>query len=351
MNKIRIEINIDNNFFTTIEKHEIIYYHRGKTAYKDEVSYNENLVSIFGTRSKINKLDILENPNSTFYITVIKSLLYIYYNNYSFNVSSIDIYIDNKLFKSYSDDKIKQNFCISSCNTQKISCTNLFCDKEISDTTMKALMNLTLSNSYKEISFEYKWKCFNTLIRYLFTKNNTTSTKITDFSMLVHLKKKIESKDKYFKSTIYFLSNKDDKYFENLSLNSMICNLFPENAKNNKKNMREFFLGFSDCDLSKVLLNKMQCKSKELKKLDIYDEIEKHYLNNINSKINVPIDKVRLMILKHAYYLRCKYFHGEKIPSSFLIANSRQEELDKICEPLHLICKDLIENMMELVKT
>jgi len=90
----------------------------------------------------------------------------------------------------------------------------------------------------------------------------------------------------------------------------------------------------------------MKCKKVDLTTGKEYSKIELHYNQCITTHIKKDSDVIRILILKHAYYLRCKYFHAEKIPTNFLINNSNQIELNRITEPLRLICKDLIENKL-----
>ena len=92
------------------------------------------------------------------------------------------------------------------------------------------------------------------------------------------------------------------------------------------------------CIFKKVLdyqKNKMEPKE--------YDNIKGYIDSEIKKNNKKNTDVIRFIILKYGYYLRCKFFHGEQIPANFLIFNANLLELDRITEPLQLVCVDLLE--------
>lgn len=125
----------------------------------------------------------------------------------------------------------------------------------------------------------------------------------------------------------------------------MICNNYP---KDKTKGLYEFLKSFTDYRIVKVLSENLSCKKNELNSINKFEEICEYYSKLLKygcTKTN-DIDVIRFVILKYAYYLRCKYFHAEKIPANFLIENMSQNELNKITEPLSIICYDLFINRL-----
>ncbi|MGI6692041.1 MAG: hypothetical protein ACOX63_14545 [Christensenellales bacterium] len=335
MSTFKIDIAIDKNFFNKKEKRELIYYSRKDNNYLDSVSFYRKHVSISGSRThEINKIDLLETTNSTYYADIIKSLLYVYYEKGCFEVESIVVYVDDELLVSYRKNKIKQEFSYESLidiNSQK-----LFADKKISDIVMNSLMNLTLASSNKDLQFDYSWKCFNTLISKIFDER-------TEQNKLKKLRRDLEADYSKYPNISSFIPVMDVNYMNSCHINDMINNNYP---KGSTGNLVSFFKSFKDYRVSEVLKDKMKCKKDDLNDIGKYDEIDSYYNNNIQNKVEKETDIIRLVILKYAYYLRCKYFHGEKIPSNFLISNMNQIELDRISIPLRIICKDLLENIL-----
>ena len=120
----------------------------------------------------------------------------------------------------------------------------------------------------------------------------------------------------------------------------MICNNFP---KGNTQGLVSFFKDFKDIRVITTLKKVMNCKKNDLNSIQEYNNIDSYFNSEIKSNTVKDTDIVRLIILKYAYYLRCKYFHAEKLPANFLINNANYNELLRISKPLSIICKDLLE--------
>lgn len=338
MGLFKIEINISENLFENKENKKIIYYSRNRENFTDNISFNMKKIIITGTRSKQIKIDnLLESVNSTYYSNIIKALLYTYFEKGKFQVKSIKIYIDKVEKKVYKETEIKQEF--DHKRLIDIDSKKLFHDKKKSDTAMNALMNLTLSFRKKDLQFDFTWKCFNTLIREVFEESE-------DFKMLKKLRLDLEKNYTDYTSISAFIPNMDVTYMSTCHLNAMICNNFPKGNIKKQNKLEEFFKEFTDYRVAEVLKEKMKCKTKDLNTIGKYADVESFYSQHIAQKTENEIDIIRLVILKYAYYLRCKYFHGEKIPSTFLLVNHNQEELNRISIPVRILCKDLIEHKL-----
>ena len=95
-----------------------------------------------------------------------------------------------------------------------------------------------------------------------------------------------------------------------------------------------------------VFLKKYLITKKNKMEPKEYDNIKGYIDSEIKKKNKKNTDVIRFIILKYGYYLRCKFFHGEQIPANFLIFNANLLELDRITEPLQLVCVDLLEKKL-----
>lgn len=338
MSSYKIIIKIEENLFENSINKKLTYYTTSNKYFSDSISFENQNITISGSRSKKIKNDnILETTNSTYYAVMIKSLLFVYFKFNAFKVNDISVKIDEKLVKTYTSLDICQIFG-QNCEIQ-ISTDKLFGIKKTSDLLMISLMNLTLSFNKPELQFDYTWKSFNALIREIFQQKK-------DFYMLKELKEDLEKSLIPYPAITDFIDNMDNmdnKFIQTCMLNKMICNNYPKNSKNKPE---DFFNSFNDYRVAEILKDKMECKKDYLTKKNKYSNIKEHYEKCISDKTKKDSDVIRILILKYAYYLRCKYFHAEKIPTNFLINNFNQKELNRISEPLKLICKDLIENKL-----
>jgi hypothetical protein len=334
MSEFKIVTILNKDLFKTKLTKEIEYFDRDSN-FKDAVTFENKKITLSGSRSRrITNNNILETTNSSFYNCLIKALLFAYFEKDCFKVESIAIYINKTKKRIYSKNEIGQVF--SNEKLENVNPIKLFSNKKTSDVMMKSLMNLTLSFGNGGLRFDYTWKCFNVLISKVFNKKK-------DFDMLKELRHSLEDSPNLYPNIISFSRNIDQSYLNDCFLNAMICNNYPEGSS---KGLIEFCKDIEDARVLAVLKEKTKCKNKEIKSINEDVKLNKYFANGIKANIVKDTDVVRLIILKYAYYLRCKYFHGEKTPANFLIRGTNYAELLRISEPLALICKDLIENVL-----
>lgn len=333
MSQFKIEILLNTNLFTTHLEKKIVYFSKNNINYEDKINFDEKTIILSGSRTKhINNANILETVNSSYFACLTKALLFAYFDKASFEIKSITIYIDNSKKKTYKINEIHQVF--KKDTLIKINTDKLFSNKNISDTIMVSLMYLTLSFNYSDLRFDYTWKCFNSLIRDIFNKKQ-------DFDMLKELRYDLEKNPTFYPNILSWSRGIECHYLDQCFLNAMICNNYPKGTTNGLAN---FCKDFQDTRVLTTLKEKIKCKKDDLISNNEYDNINEYFDTEISKKITKDTDIVRLIILKYAYYLRCKYFHAEKSPSMFLIENMNNAELLRISNPLSRICKDLIEN-------
>lgn len=334
MSEFKIVTILNKDLFKTKLTKEIEYFDRDSN-FKDAVTFENKKITLSGSRSRrITNNNILESTNSSFYNCLIKALLFAYFETDCFEVESIAIYIDETKKRIYNKTEIEQVF--SNEKLENVIPIKLFSNKKTSDVMMKSLMNLTLSFDNGGLRFDYTWKCFNALISKIFNKKK-------DFDMLKELRRSLEDSPNLYPNIILFASKIDQSYLNDCFLNAMICNNYP---KGNSKGLIKFCKDIKDARVLAVLKEKTKCKNKEIKSINEDVKLNEYFENGIKANIVKDTDVVRLIILKYAYYLRCKYFHGEKSPANFLIRGANYDELLRISKPLTVICKDLIENVL-----
>lgn len=342
--KITIILNRTSNdtFFYKEEKYQLEYFNRNGKSYKDDIVFSRNKIFIVGSRNKKMSKEALETINSTYYVEIIKCLLFVYFKEGGFNIESISMEQDENELCSYNEDTIKQNF-------NQLLDSNFFLDfsqlfelpKIESDVLMNSLMGIVIALSEEASSFDHAWRAFNNLIRWKYDKGGSNSK--TDFSLLKETREDLEKNPEKFKRILDFSSRFiDEAYLEERLLNQMILNNYKSGA-NESKNVKAFFTDFTDGSVCKVLKKKVECKKKILKENNLLNEVNNHLDKYINKGDSKEIDKARIIVLKYCYFLRCKYFHGEKIPVNFVIENENYEELRRMVIPLVNICLDLIE--------
>lgn len=351
----KIEIEIEGQRFEEEISKEVAYFRIGDREYKDKVRYKDNIICLSGERTRDDyDVEILETTNSTFYNCLVKSLLYIYFEKGAYNIESIKILFFNKLKKGYKKTEIIQVFIekleLDEDRELKINCNSLFVQKKISDIAMNALMNLTMAFYNKKLKFDYAWKCFNCLIREISAENR-------DRCMLDKVASDLNKSGEY-KLILKYAKDIDYKYLENCRIFAMICNHLKRNAKKikNYKKTKEikgsltYYFPFEDKRVNEILFSIMKDKKRELLKIfncnEMYIDLYKVIENKIKEKKTQDEDIVKLVILEYAYYLRCEYFHAEKLPTNFVVSNLNDKELLRISEPLILICRDMLDSKL-----
>ena len=335
MSKFKIIVDIDRDLFDETLDKKLIYYSNQNQEYYDSVIYSKNIIKIYGNRSKtIDNIRLLETMNSTYYSDLVKALLFAYFKKRPFIINNVKVYIEEDLVNEYSKCDINQVF--SNEKLIEIETDILFKETKASYVAMNSLMHLTMSFKYQDLRFDYTWKAFNRLISYFFYKN-------TDFCMLQELRKDLESNQNSYTNIINFSKGLDYEYLNACFFKGMIYNNFPSKKT---KAFVKFLEGFDDYRVIKVLMDMIEYKINDLKDTNEYENIKNDYINKLESPYQKDTDVVRILILKYAYYLRCKFFHAEKLPSNFIINNVHHIELCRISHPLSLICKDLLENKL-----
>lgn len=244
-------VTLSKSLFKSELRKEVIYYSRNNINYSDNIIFHNKTISLSGSRTKhMDNTNILETVNSSFYSCLTKALLFAYFERGCFKVKSITVCIDedDSNIKKYEEKEIKQVFIKE--KLVEVNSIKLFSNKDISDTMMNSLMNLTLSFNEKDLRFDYTWKCFNSLIRDIFKEKK-------DFHMLKKLREDLELNPGLYPNILSFSKNIDFNYLNQCFLKAMICNNFP---KGSTQGLVSFFKDFKDIRIITTLKKVMKCK-------------------------------------------------------------------------------------------
>lgn len=338
MSSFAIRISLNSDFFSESFYKEIIYREVKEKRYYDKVYFETNCVYIFGNRtSEISNEHAIETQASTYFKDIVKSLLYVYFKYGSFEINNIIMYVDGKQLVNYESIAIFQNF---NCNTEyksTIDVEKIF-NMKLTDSNviMNCLMQIVLSLCFNTEKFSYSWKCFNALL------NHVTTGK-TEQDKLRQLRVDIEEHVEKYPNSIQFVKNNDMNVFLDKNyFKGALLSAAPEDGKDELKKFIDYYKNFSDYRVAEVLKKYVNLKKSLLESKNKYQEIINYLDKCIDQSIEKDTDVVRMLILKCAYYLRNKYFHAEKIPTSFILKNDNDEELDIITVPLRWMCIDII---------
>lgn len=345
-----IRIELDRKLFKKEIKKKVEYYRN----FFDDAIFDDDFIVVKGKRAaKINLETAINSPKSTYLNAIINTLLYVYFSKNCFVINKIEMKIlkrDNNTHNiletidsiSLSKDEVMQRF------ENDIGTNFLFEDEILSILFLKneeayllnrVLSYLTLATSDKKIAFENYWKSFEVL-----GKKISDKTKLSD--MVRVLRTHFENNLNLYSRTLEFTNDINVKYLEKFSFNKLIKSKFTFKDKNTEfKNLRDhMLLAFHDSRVCEILLSKITIKKDLLSIFDPKENIKKELKKRIKSSKIVPLDIVRLLILKHAFYLRNKYIHAEKKPLNFLVEQDELDETKKLSEILKLLIYDMVES-------
>ncbi|MEL4503654.1 hypothetical protein AAEX63_01970 [Luteococcus sp. H138] len=307
----------------------------GGTQFYDGVRAQRGVVTIAGSRKRISADNLFITKNSTYLKAVSKSMLLCYFKFGAFEILALDARVDDLSCKV---PELVQNFKASPKYLDKsFAIPALEQGVESSEVAMTSAMQLVLGASDPILEFDYAWRAFNRLAGY-------KSGKAQDFEMLKYIRREINSSPERFPRAMAYAATVDQAFLEDRWIIAMINNNIPRASKNEAKRVVEFLGGFDDYRVCGALAGKASCKKKILKDAGLWEGTIDRLDNVAESGLKKDADVLRLLILKYCYYLRNKYFHGERWPSEFIFSETANaQELGLMAKPLTLLCYDLLE--------
>ncbi len=107
-------------------------------------------------------------------------------------------------------------------------------------------------------------------------------------------------------------------------IRDMILNNYDTDKKT--KMFHDFILRFEDCRLNEMFSEILVYRKDYLQQFGLLISVEQHMTSKISENKKNNQDLLCFYILKYSYFLRNKYFHAEKIDSSFHLVKTREVE-------------------------
>lgn len=342
----QIILKLKNNSTVGLFSDNIPYYK--DTTHLDSCEILENQILIKGHRQK--EIDIEDETNlyrSTIYTQIMKALIFLKLKS-SENCEIIEIEIKKaeKEKKLYSD-KIKPLFIKSDRFSNNFDNTNLkkiFMEEDRYRIMLRSLFLWIqgMSSDDPLLKFENLWKAFNQI--YIFhskTKNETKSL--------------IKFRDFMIKNESFF--NETKKIVENMSSNdlrnkfrwrNLILN--DHDTLSKTKEYLEFIKRYSDLRIMDLFAQTICYREEYLKQNGLLGDANNHIKTYSKKSIKSDIEVVCLIAIKYAYFIRCKYFHGEYNDHFFSLfkIGKNDDEISFVNNILSSLIVDTVNNIDEI---
>lgn len=204
------------------------------------------------------------------------------------------------------------------------------------------VLHISLSYWLKSITekiqgdrFDRLWTSFNCLYSFI-TKEKSENRK------LYKMRKYITDNSFLFADSCSFFDNYDKVEIRKLQWQKLIINDFE--TYNMTEAFQYFILRYSDYRLNQVFEEILCYREEFLKQQGRIEDVENHIKQSILNHKKDNCELLCFYLLKYCYFVRNKFFHGEKIDPTFhLIKNDEITELELLNNILEIFLKELIE--------
>ncbi|BET54928.1 hypothetical protein ACI43K_07570 [Bacillus subtilis] len=322
-----------------------------KKAYYDENHFdvieltNKNIV-LKCERSNDRVLsDIIKGFNSTMNKQLTKSLIFFFAINGCLpEIKLVKVRkFENQRKKGeieYKAEQLIQPFSSSLNEALKIEESKLdvlFCKDLNKSQALMISLSLWLKGVTSKLAgdtFDCFWTSFNSLYSFI-------SNQKTEFNKRKDIRSFILNNRHLFTESSSLFSAYDEKEIRRLRWREMILNDY-ETEKSTKA-FRDFILRYKDYRLNKIFQDTLPYRKEFLSNAGYLNEVEDHIKTNISNKYKDDYELLCFYLVKYSYFLRNKYFHGEKIDSTiYLIKTTEIEELTRINEIFKVFLRELI---------
>lgn len=319
-------------------------YVGGGKKYKDEILINENFIEIIGKRSlKIDLNIIFYNHNNSLYVQILKTLSYYYceVRQYS-EIQKIIVSrkSNSKLLETKILDKndinqiVTKNFNLNYKLDSK-SLQLLFSQSLNGKLFFNSITHLIKSNDSNDefIKFEKLWKSFDPLYTMIGKKYIDYKDKPSGKECLVEMIKFITNNSSSFYNSLPKVRNITTEKLSKLSRwRSFIQDEF---LNSNIYNYMKTIKGYEDHRVLNIFFENLDIMEQKLINDGSYKGIE-NYIDT-NSETKRDSDILSVLNINYLYFVRNKFFHAEKIDSSFRLTDNKNLEeikwLNTIFEP------------------
>lgn len=318
-----------------------IYYERN---YSDKFKIDNDKLTISFKRN--NKKDIktsLFNFNSTFNKQINKALTFL-----AVVAGSIPTIIKMQLSSCNSKGEITQTHTIDKINQplKTILPKNLLWTLEEAGILLEEnnlSHSLLLATVYwlkahdsplEGHKFEKHWRSFNTLYTLI-------SSKDKEFDKLVFLKNYIWNHPFLFPETINFTTNFTEQDIRKLRIKEMIFNDY--STIDNTKAFADFICRYNDCRINQIFKATLPYRKEFLIIKGLYNDVQNSINTSLSQNKKIDVEIITFYLIKYSYFIRNKYFHAEKIDSTFyLIPNAEIKELSLLNKLFSIFLKELL---------
>ncbi|MNO87988.1 hypothetical protein D3C76_794220 [compost metagenome] len=311
----------------------------------DELEIIEAGITLICYRSKGRNISrILTDYKSTINTQITKAIFY--YIAVNGSIPRID-YIkieetspsgDKKEF-IYDSDKLIQPFEGSLPDNLLIpeeKLSPLFLADKKANTILLAL-SLWIKGSKSNLAgdgFDRLWTSFNSLYSFISTGNN-------EFEKLKDMRNFILTNRDLFSESTRLFSEINDTELRKLRWRELVLNDYVNES--NTKAFRDFILRYKDQRIMKVFSEILPYRKDFLSRKGYINEVESHISTFIEAGENDDHELLCLYLIKYSYFIRNKYFHGEKLdPTFYLIKTDEISELKFINTLFSTFIKELI---------
>lgn len=336
MHEFTITVECEGAQFSPATELRLHYYTRGSKDFYDNAILRDGFIIITGNRTHAVKENSLRSVKSVYYKDLAKALLFAYCEygrSFSASIAVLEVQ-GRKESASLNSSMFAIAPDVSSLPTGSVL-RKAFESPLYSDTAFKAAANLVLANQAardrdNERRFACTWRAFNALVR-------DWTGKVTDFDMLCELRNKLEHNQADYPRSCQFASAITGKDLLGRQINSMLWN------NKVRGSVEQTLTDMSDERVVSALKECVERSSSLFKDEKEKARIVQRMDSEIAKRVRCDTDVVRLFVFKYAYYLRNQYFHAERWPTAFMKDSDNTDELKFVCEPLMLMCLDLIE--------
>ena len=328
-------------------------YPGGKDAlgvpYTDTFHFFQDHLNVIAQRSSnYHDGSILSNDKNSLYLQILKALAYYYaYANDVPKIKKVTIvkkqsgredytYNEcNSFLQPVNDDCIKANRF--SAGVLEV----IFDNSERGNAILTALTYWLKSYEYRNIPslrFDALWRAFNCLYRY--QANNDK-----DFEGLRNFRSFITGNQHLFPNSISITTGYDQSVWDSFRWRALILNDYNEESKMNA--LSDFIQRYHDSRIMHSLYNIITVRQNYLEPASLWDSVVTHLTANFTS--NSDIETLTILVVKYAYFVRCKYVHGELPENSFKIEHTNiDKELTRLNELFTVFIFEIINGNSSL---
>lgn len=308
----------------------------------------DHLVVIAQRGARYDDGSILSNDKNSLYLQMLKALAYYYaYANDVPTIKKVTIvrkqtgkedYTYNEcdsFLQPVDDDSVKANRFSSGVLDV------VFTNSEKGNAVLTALTYWLKSYEYRNIPslrFDALWRAFNCLYRYQTDRDK-------DFDGLRDFKGFIMDNQHLFTNSISMTTGYDQSIWDSFRWRALILNDY--NAASKMNALSDFIQRYHDSRIMHSLYNIITVRQNYLEPAELWDSVVTHLTANFATKCD--IETLTVLVIKYAYFVRCKYVHGELPENSFKIEHTNiDKELTRLNELFAVFIFEIINGNSSL---